>query len=93
MAATSVNGHPHWIGGSTITYNYDPVAYNGSGGVTPVNRDLFFKDGALKATKTTKIPMDLRGIAVLNDSMRILAGGIENEQKVSNKVYLLIWKE
>ena len=41
MAATSVNNKPHWIGGSTTTYNYNPVAYNGSGGVNPSNRDLY----------------------------------------------------
>ncbi len=93
MAATVVNNHPHWIGGSTITYNYNPEAYNGSGGVSPEYRDLAYQNGELKPAKTSKTPMDLRGIAVLNDSMRILIGGIEDQQKVSKKVYLLKWKE
>lgn len=93
MAATVVNNEPHWIGGSTTTYNYNPLAYDGSGGVSPVYRDLFYRQGSLIAAQTSKIPMDLRGIAVLNDSMSVLIGGIEDQQNVSNKVYLLKWKD
>ena len=93
MAATEVNNDPHWIGGSSITYNYNPEAYNGSGGVSPEYRDLSYQNGELIPAQTSKIPMDLRGIAVLNDSMRIVVGGIEDQQIVSQKVYLLKWKE
>ncbi len=93
MAATAINNRPHWIGGSTVTYNYNPEAYNGSGGVSPVYRDLSYVDGELRQSQTGKIPMDLRGIAVLNDSMRILIGGTDDHQKVSNKVYLLKWED
>ena len=91
MAATSVNNAPHWIGGSTITYNYNPIAYNGSGGVNSSNRDLFYKNGEFKQNFSNKFPMDLRGIAEINDSTKIIVGGIEENQRVSNKVYLLKW--
>ena len=91
MAATSVKNLPHWIGGSTITYNYNPIAYNGSGGVNPSNRGLFFKEGEFKEDFSNKFPMDLRGIAEINDSTKIIVGGLEENQQVSNKVYLLKW--
>ena len=91
MAATPVKNSPHWIGGSTTTYNYNPIAYNDSGGVTPSNRDLSYKRGEFKQDFTNKFPMDLRGIVEINDSTKIIVGGIEENQRVSNKVYLLKW--
>lgn len=93
MAATSVNNKPHWIGGSTTTYNYNPVAYNGSGGVNPSNRDLYIINSKWQQDFSNKLPMDLRGVAEINDSTKILVGGIVENQQVSNKVYLLEWKE
>ena len=91
MAATSVEEVPHWVGGSTITYNYNPVAYDGSGGVNPSNRDLYYQEGALKTDFSNKFPMDLRGIASINDSTKIIVGGINENQEVSDKVYVLKW--
>ena len=92
MGATSVKKVPHWMGGSTVTYNFKPSAYNGSGGVTPANRDLYFMKGELKADFSNKFPMDLRGIAEINDSTKIVVGGIEGDQRVSDNMYLLKWK-
>jgi N-acetylneuraminic acid mutarotase len=93
MTATSVNNKPHWLGGSTTTYNYNPIAYNGSGGVHPSNRDLSINKEEWRQNFGNKLPMDLRGIAEINDSTKILVGGITENQQVSNKVYLLEWKE
>jgi len=93
MAVTTVNNKIHWLGGSTITYNYNPIAYNGSGGVNPINRDLYLENDHWKTDFTNKLPMDLRGIAEINDSTKIIVGGILENQKVSNKVYKLEWKD
>ena len=93
MGATSVNKTPHWIGGSGKTYNYNPVAYDGSGGVEPLNRDLYSEKGLIKREYANKFPMDLRGIAQINDSVKIIVGGIIEGQQVSNKVYKIVWKK
>ena len=93
MAATSVKNKPYWLGGSTITYNYNPIAYNGSGGVQPNNRVLSLEKKQWKQDFSHKLSMDLRGIAEINDSIKILVGGILENQQVSNNVYLLEWKE
>ena len=93
MASTRVKNIPHWLGGSTITYNYEPIAYNGSGGVQPANRDLYFEKGELKVEFRNKLPMDLRGIGEINDSTKIIVGGIEEDQKVSRNTYLLKWQK
>jgi N-acetylneuraminic acid mutarotase len=93
MASTRVNNTPHWLGGSTVTYNYNAIAYNGSGGVTPSNRDVYLSKNEANITILNSLPMDVRGVAEVNDSVKILIGGIEKNQKVSNKVYRLEWKE
>jgi len=93
MAATSINKTPHWLGGSTTTYNFNAIAYDGSGGVIPSNSHLYLSNNKLNTTILKNLPMDLRGIAEINDSTKILVGGILKNQKVSNNVYQLEWKE
>ena len=92
-AATRVRGNEaHWVGGSDITYNYDGIAYNGTGGVPPTNRDLYTTTGtSWQSEILDEIPMDLRGIAMINDTVQYIAGGMLSEQQVTNKVYMLEW--
>ena len=93
MAATTVGPTMHWLGGSTVTYNYDGIAYNGSGGVEPSNRDVSAnpKSSHWFVDYVTEMPMDLRGIAEVNDSVKYLAGGMIGGQTVTNKIYKLEW--
>lgn len=94
MACTYVGNQIHWIGGSDVTYNYDGIAYNNSGGVNPNNRDLYLDtDKSLSWTTnyTEDYPMDLRGIASINDSLKYIAGGMLANQVVTDKVYQLKW--
>lgn len=92
MASATVGNEVHWIGGSQVTYNYNGIAYNGSGGVPPSNRDLFIKvNEQWKETIVDELPMDLRGIASLNDTTKYLAGGMLSNQAVTNKIYQLTW--
>lgn len=94
MACTSVNGDLHWIGGSENTYNFDGIAYNGAGGVPPSNRDLHIAvDGSeWNETLVEAIPMDLRGIARINDTVQYVAGGMLADQAVTDRVYKLEWE-
>ena len=93
MAATTVGHTLHWLGGSNETYNYDGIAYNGSGGVTPNNRDLYTNSNLSSWYSITvnEIPMDLRGLADASDYVKYLAGGMLANQKVTDKVYMLLW--
>lgn len=93
MAATTVGETLHWLGGSAVTYNYNGIAYNNSGGVPPVNRDLY-ATAALdqwQSSFVTELPMDLRGIANVNDSLKFIGGGMIANQTVTDKVYKLNW--
>lgn len=93
MAATSVNGNVHWIGGSNQTYNYDGLAYSNGSGVPPNNRNLVLLPSKMEFASDTSqgvaYPMDVRGIAETSAFTRYLVGGMEANQKVSNKTLKL----
>ena len=92
MGASDFQGRPVWFGGSDVTYNFDGIAYNGSGGVTPLDRvSLYNPSTGLIEQFSAWMPelMDLRGVAKISDNEFILAGGMLQEQEVSNKTFLL----
>lgn len=80
-----------WIGGSATSYNYDGIAYNGTGGVPPLKRCYWYNasDGSFNADTNNLFPMDLRGIAEISDSVKYLVGGMTEGQRVSNQIYRL----
>jgi len=92
LAATLVNNKPHFIGGSAVTYNYNGMAYNKSGGVSPHNTDFYYTHNKIYKKLNKLLPMDLRGLASVNDSVKYIFGGMEKGQKVSNKILKLTWK-
>ncbi len=93
MAATTVGQTLHWLGGSEVTYNYNGIAYNNSGGVPPSNRDLYTHSDFTnwQTQLISELPMDLRGLADINDSVKYIAGGMISNQTVTDKVYKLTW--
>jgi len=95
MAATSVDDELHWIGGSNKTYNYDGIAYNNTGPVPPNKRDLYLTPSDLewKQHGPVEVPMDLRGIANISNRIKYIAGGMVDNQEVTNKVYRLEWMD
>jgi hypothetical protein len=93
MGSFARKGKVFWIGGSNTTYNYNAMAYDGTGGVEPNRRILTF-DGKNFTEEFNKIiPMDLRGIANIDDSLKYVAGGITDAQRSSQEIIKLEWKE
>lgn len=92
-AATTVGHSIHWIGGSGTTYNYDGIAYNGSGGVQSTNHVMYTTNELLpwSVVVQNEIPMDLRGIANTSETVKYIAGGMIGNQQVTNNVYKLSW--
>ena len=79
-----------WLGGSNNTYNFDGIAYDGSGGVSATsswiswendNRNLSIIENDLPPT------MDLRGLATSKDDYVYVIGGMSENQRVTNRVY------
>ena len=93
IGAVRVKEYVHWIGGSDLTYNYDGLAYNGSGGVLPSGLNLYFKpSGNLLSTEYTPgLPMDIRGVGELSDEIKILVGGMQHAQQVSDQTLRLTY--
>lgn len=91
-ACVSYGNNVFWIGGSGVSYNYNGIAYNGSGGVLPLTQimryeayyhDWYSGDGAPFSV------MDLRGVAQISPTEWIICGGMDENQKVTNRTFLL----
>ncbi len=80
---------PHWFGGSGTTYNYNGIAYNGSGGVDPNIDNYVWNNNAFDTIQTAgpNMPMDLRGVASINYYEKYIAGGMASNQIVSSKTF------
>lgn len=91
MAATTALGKVFWLGGSNTTYNYNGIAYNGSGGVSPNGRSLYYdrSDHSFDAEFGYDLPMDLRGIGNVSDTVKYLVGGMKAGQMLSNETLRL----
>lgn len=91
-ACSSAGNTLFWIGGAPVAYNYNGIAYNGSGGVDPSARVLHFSLHNYQFNDETTQPygvMDLRGIAKLSNNRWIICGGMDTNQVVSNRTFLL----
>ena len=86
-ATTDSLGNIYFLGGSATSYNYNGIAYNGSGGVAPIQQYHYFNTSNIAAitSVSSSLPMDLRGIANINFSTKYIVGGMEEQQQVSNK--------
>lgn len=92
MGAETYEGSAVWFGGSDVTYNFDGIAYNGSGGVPPLDRVKAYSPETGKITDIFGfIPkhMDLRGVSKISDNQYIIAGGMGENQEVSNRTFLI----
>ncbi len=94
MAATNFEGKAMWIGGGLVSYNYNGIAYNGSGGVEATDRILTYtpQDSTLsEAFGYIPKVMDLRGVAKIADNEFVIAGGMVENQEVSDQCFAFKW--
>lgn len=92
MGASDFQGRAIWFGGSDVTYNFDGIAYNGSGGVAALDRvSIYYPEIGQIEPQNGWMPalMDLRGVAKISDNQFILAGGMLPGQEVSDRTFLL----
>ncbi len=87
-ASSNFSGQPYWFGGSEGSYNFDGIAYNGSGGVEPAGIILSLNTvTGLWQSWEVDIPMDLRSVAELSAREKVIVGGMTSGQEVSNQVW------
>ena len=90
MAAAVHEGKAVWLGGSDVTYNFNGIAYNNSGGVSPLDRITVFDPNTGNFYQTfNNMPsvMDLRGAAQIHENEVVIAGGMIAGQQVTNQVW------
>jgi hypothetical protein len=95
MASSSLEDNPIWFGGSQTTYNFNGIAYNGSGGVPPFGTIKLYDSAADSfVTWTDAFPphMDYRGLGKIDNNSFILTGGMSENQQVSDRVFLLTYQ-
>lgn len=90
-ASVTDGQHLYILGGADQTYNFNGLAYSNGQGVNPNNRSLVYRplDGFKEADESNVLPMDLRGVANVGDSLKYLAGGMLAGQMVTNKLWKL----
>jgi len=92
MGSIGLSDKVFWIGGGGQTYNFDGVAYNGSGIVEPLERIMHYDPVTLLWTISPNTPfkvMDMRGVAKVSDSSFIICGGMTSGAEVTDAVYLV----
>lgn len=90
MAAVVHDEKGIWLGGSDVTYNYNGIAYNNTGGVSPVDRITIFdpqNGNFFQSNGNMPAVMDLRGLGQTNENEVIIAGGMTSNQSVTNQVW------
>ena len=93
-ACVSHGNNVFWIGGSATSYNYNGIAYNGSGGVMPnsqIMRYQTYYHDWYAGNGTPYQVMDLRGAAQMSPTTWIICGGMDENQEVTNRTFLLTY--
>lgn len=92
MGAASLGSRPIWLGGATLSYNYNGFSYDGSGIAPAVPRvmiydvpgdSIIFQDSAFVAL------MDMRGVAEIGEGRYVVCGGMVNGALATDKTWLL----
>ncbi len=94
MACFAIDHKIHWLGGGQTAYNYDGIAYNGTGGVAATDRILTLDTQTGELTESfgdIPLVMDLRGVAEITKNKFIIAGGMVENQQVTDQVFSIEW--
>ena len=89
MGAATFGEQAIWIGGSDNTYNFDALAYDGSGVINPLDRIGIYEPATGAWSEIFGfIPaiMDLRGVAELANGEYLIAGGMLANQEVTDQL-------
>jgi len=87
----TLQNRPFWVGGSSVSYNYDAEAYNGSGVVAPAT-DLAIlpnTNAPFSLESAGAEVMDLRGVGQLSSGDIHICGGIGPNAEVSATNWLI----
>ena len=90
----SINKKVFWIGGSSVSYNYDGLAYSNGAGVSPNNFITEYNSRTNQWEQYSPTDfniMDLRGIAKISKNTYVICGGMKDGQEVTNNTFQLTY--
>jgi len=93
-ACLSYGNNLFWIGGSGVSYNYDGLSYFNGSGVLPLTQIMRYKSDAKTWNSGEGAPysvMDLRGVAQVSPVSWIICGGMNENQQVTHRTFLLTY--
>ena len=93
-ACLNYGNNVFWVGGSATSYNYDGIAYNGTGGVptlTQIMRYDALTNNWYAGTGAPYSVMDLRGVAQTTPTSWVICGGMNENQEVTNRTFVLTY--
>ena len=91
-ASVCIGNTAYWIGGSSTSYNFNGIAYNGSGGVEPLERIMSYNASTGTWDEGSGAPygvMDLRQAAEISSTEFVVAGSMMAGQQVTDRVFHL----
>ena len=86
------DGKAYWVGGGMNTYNYDGIAYDGSGSVLALSQLLEYDPATGRLRKVNvELPavMVLRGIAQISEHEFCVVGGMNSQLEVLSEVWCI----
>ena len=91
IALANPTGSITFLGGSSISYNYNGISYATNTGVPPANEQVVYNtnSASFSSDYSQNFPMDLRGYADISSTIKYISGGMENNQVVSKKTFKL----
>lgn len=90
-ASFNYENRAFWLGGSEVTYNYNGIAYSNGAPVEPAYSIVSYRvdNGNFSEWMEPNGVMDLRGIAQIDNDTWVVAGGMEDNQQVSARTFLI----
>jgi hypothetical protein len=92
-AGISINNQPCFIGGSSVSYNYNGISYANSIAVSPSEDAYLLADTGIVQISIPGMPMDVRAFAFTAENEWILVGGLIAGPAATSNVWKLTYED
>ena len=92
-AGILINNQPCFIGGSSISYNYDGISYANSIAVFPSEDAYLMTDTGIAQISIPGLPMDVRAFASISENEWIIVGGLIAGPAATSTVWKLTYED
>jgi hypothetical protein len=90
-AGINLNNKPCFIGGSSISYNYNGISYANGASVSPSEDAFLLSDTGFTLIEILEFPMDIRDLAEINTNEWVIVGGLISGPSATSNVWKLTY--